>query len=247
MQDTSHPVKVKRKETLQKHPRNEVSLLFLPLFFLIGLGAGYLLWHPAPFGQPAAGATPTTQAAQPQAVKRYTIPIDNEPTLGPSGAAITLIMYSDYECPFCKKWYDEVFKPLRQAYGDQIRFVYKDFPLYGKHENAAPAAEAANCAGDQAKYWEFQEKLFSEELPYNAETYQKYATDLKLNSKQFQDCLSSRKYEQEVLEDYEFASQLGIQSTPTFFINGIPMIGAQPLASFKQLIDQEIAGQIPKS
>jgi protein-disulfide isomerase len=247
MEDIPHPVKNRAKPSERKHRSGEVSALFLPLLFLIGLGTGYLLWHPAPFGQKAVVPTPTSQDTQQQAYKRYDIPVDNEPTLGPASAPITLVMYSDYECPFCKKWYDEVFKPLQQDYGEKIRFIYKDFPLYGKHENAAPAAEAANCAGDQGKYWEYQELLFSGQLAYSAENYVKYAIDLKLDEKKFQECLNTRKFEKEVQEDYEFASQLGIQSTPTFFINGIPMVGAQPLASFEALIDQELSGSIPKS
>jgi protein-disulfide isomerase len=246
-----HPLPIKNTpHSSSRRPRgSQVPVLFLPLLFAIGLGTGYLLWHPAPFGRsttPAAATSDNTQQQQ-QAYKRYDIPIENEPSLGPADAPITLVMYSDYECPFCKKWYLEVFKPLEANYAGKIRFIYKDFPLYGKHENAAPAAEAANCAGDQGKYWEYQDKLFNGELAYGAETYIKYASDLQLDANQYQECLTSRKFEKEVQEDYDFASQLGIQSTPTFFINGIPMIGAQPLASFEQLIDQELAGNIPTS
>ncbi len=247
MEASPHPVKNSSKTTTNRHRSGEVNFLFLPLLFLVGLGTGYLLWHPAPFGKTADNATPTDQPAQQQTYKRYVIPVDNEPTLGPANAAITLVMYSDYECPFCKKWYDEVFKPLQDHYGDKIKFVYKDFPLYGKHENAAPAAEAADCAGDQGKYWEYQAKLFSSEKAYGQDTYLQYAGDLSLDGKQFQECLTTRKYAEEVQEDYDFASQLGVQSTPTFFVNGIPIVGAQPLQAFEQLIDQELAGKIPKS
>ena len=217
---------------------------FLPLVFLLGLGIGYLAWNrpqPAPAApQPTAEAT-----AQQEPVKRYDVPADDDPSLGPAGAPITLIMYSDYECPFCKKWYDEVFKQLVVDYPTQVRFVYKDFPLYGLHESAAPAAEAANCAGEQGKYWEYQDKLFGMEMPLGTDAFKKYAQDLSLDSAKFEECLSSRRFEAEVKADYEFAARMGIQSTPTFFVNGLAIVGAQPLEIFKGVIDQELAGKIP--
>ena len=124
--------------------------------------------------------------------------------------------------------------------------MYKDFPLYGLHANAAPAAEAANCAGDQGKYWEFQDKLFSMEQKLGTDGFTKYASDLSLDQAKFNDCLTTRKYEKEVQADYDFATNLGVQSTPTFFINGLAVVGAQPLNVFTNIIDQELAGKLPK-
>jgi protein-disulfide isomerase len=217
-----------------------VHAAFLPLVFLAGVGLGYLIWdRPAAKNQPA-GASPT-QTAQVGQAKRYTIPIDGEPSLGPDDAPVTLVMFSDYQCPYCRQWYQEVFKPLESAYPNKIRFVYKDFPLSSLHEFAAPAAEAAHCAGDQGKYWEYQAKLFSGELALGTQTFTKYASDLSLDDKKFADCLSSRKFEKHVSDDYTFAANLGVQSTPTFFVNGLAVIGAQPLEVFKQMIDQELA------
>jgi protein-disulfide isomerase len=132
-------------------------------------------------------------------------------------------------------------------YQDKIRFVYKDFPLYGKHDNAAPAAEAANCAGDQGKYWEYQDKLFGMSMELGSKAFTQYAADLSLDPQQFADCLTSRKYEKEIQEDYDFATNLGVQSTPTFFINGLPVIGAQPIDVFRNIINDELVGKIPQS
>ncbi|MDD5368981.1 MAG: thioredoxin domain-containing protein [Anaerolineaceae bacterium] len=233
-----------------RRPRGaQVHVAFLPLLFLIGLGVGFLVWsRPAGAALVQNGASDTPPIANDQqSYKRYVVPVDDDPTLGPDTAPITLIMYSDYECPFCQKWYHEVFKQLVVDYQGKIRFVYKDFPLYGKHNNAAPAAEAANCAGDQGKYWEYQDKLFGMTLELGAQSFIQYAADLSLDPQKFSDCLTSRKYQQEVQGDYDFATSLGVQSTPTFFINGLPVIGAQPIDVFKNIIDDELAGKIPKS
>jgi len=246
MESTPQPVLESPEKETPPHRRRrsgQVHIAFLPLIFLLGLGVGYLAWNrPQPPTAPQATAEPTSP---PEAIKRYDVPVDDDPTLGPANAPITFIMYSDYECPFCKKWYDEVFKPLSVDYATQVRFVYKDFPLYGLHDSAAPAAEAANCAGEQGKYWEYQDKLFSMEMKLETGSYKKYAQDLSLDSAKFEECLSSRRYEAEVKADYDFAARMGIQSTPTFFINGLALVGAQPLEVFRDLLDQELAGKIP--
>ncbi len=106
------------------------------------------------------------------------------------------------------------------------------------------AAEAAECANEQGKFWEFHDKLFNGDLGTTA--YQKYASDLGLDMAKFNDCLTSHRYAENVKADQAWATNLGVQSTPTFFVNGIPIVGAQPLASFKQLIDWELAGELPK-
>ena len=226
-----------------------LRLASLVLLFLVGLGVGYLIWGRSgstsinsPQVAAAAEAEPTAVAQQ---IKRYDVPEDGDPSLGPQTAAITIIEFSDFECTYCRKWHLQVWPLLQQEYGDQIRLVYRDFPLYGLHANAAPAAEAANCAGDQDKYWDFHSLLFNTDSTYSIDLFTQFAQDLSLNVEDFKTCLSSNKYAEEVQADYEWAANLGVQSTPTFFINGIPMIGAQPFEAFKSLIDQELAGELP--
>ena len=107
-----------------------------------------------------------------------------------------------------------------------------------------PSAVASLCANDQNAYWDYHEKLFSSEALDEA-TFIEYATDLSLNVDEFTACLSSGKHDDFIQQDMDFALGLGIQSTPTFFINGLAIVGAQPLSSFQQLIDQELAGEIP--
>ena len=228
-----------------------VFTLLVPLAFVLGLGAGYLIWSPkssgqsGTAGQPQAAVQPGAQET-PRQVTRYDVPTDDDPSIGPASAPITIIEFSDYQCPYCTKWQEEVLPLIQKAYPDQVRLVYRDFPLTGIHPEAFPAAEAANCAGEQDAYWAYHDKLFGEQYGLGAEAYQKYATDLGLDLKKFNDCISSQRYQGEINGDLNFATSLGVRSTPTFFINGIALVGAQPFEVFKELIDKELAGEIPK-
>ena len=218
--------------------------LLLPVVFVLGIVAGYLLWGRTPpatatADSPATLATPTVQ------VMRYDVSVDDDPFIGPENAPVTIIEFSDYQCRACKKWHDEVLDRMMANYPGQIRFVYRDFPLTSIHPGAAPAAEAADCAGEQGSYWPFYQALFSMKYDLTTEAYQQYAAELGLDTQAFAECLTDRRYESEVMGDYNYAVNLGVSSTPTFFINGIPIVGAQPYDVFKQIIDQELAGEIP--
>jgi protein-disulfide isomerase len=216
------------------------------LAFAAGVLLGYVAWGM----EPAAGAASQTSAAvaqapaQEQQFRRYEIPIENSYALGPADAPITIVEFSDYQCPYCRRWHDQVYEPLLAAYPGKIKFVYRHLPLDSIHPDAIPAAEAAMCAGEQDAFWQFHEKLFSSEA-LGSQVYTQYAQDLRLNMKTFESCVSDRKYQQAVATDANFAINLGIRSTPTFFINGLAVVGAQPLDVFKQVIDKELAGEIP--
>lgn len=216
-----------------------VHAALLPLVFLIGLGAGYLIWDRSA-KTPASPADATAAAAQ-KTAKRYNIPLGDDPSLGPQNAPVTFVIFSDYQCPYCRKWYSDVFKSLVSDYKNKIHFVYKDFPLYSLHENAEAAAESARCAGEQGKYWEYQDLLFTSDQGLGSAALAGYARSLKLDTASFDNCVSTHKYQNKVDADYQFAANLGVQSTPTFFINGLAMVGAQPLEVFKQVIDNELA------
>lgn len=238
----SEPV-VKPEETFTFKATHFYAVLVV-LAFSIGVLIGYLAWGRTPAAitieQPAAAA-PTSA---PQYV-RYKIPTDGFPSLGPANAPITLVEFADFQCPFCRQWEQETYQPLLAAYPGKIRIVYRDFPLTSIHPNAMPAAEAAQCANEQGKFWAFHDKLFSSEN-LSADVYKQYAQDLGLDMTKFNDCLTSHKYAQAIQADSDFATNLGINSTPTFFINGLAIIGAQPLSSFTNVINKELAGEIPK-
>ncbi len=234
-------------------------VLGLAAAFALGLGAGYLLWARPLQAQLSAALASATQVAetaqqaaeeqaannQQQEVKRYDVPIDDDPVRGTADAPITIIEFSDYQCPYCRKWHVEVFPLLQAKYGDQIRMVYRDFPLYSIHPEAESAAIAANCAGEQDRYYEYGDLLFVNQNSLGASTYEELAKDIDLDLTQFKECVAENRYKDEVDADYAYASELGVRSTPTFFINGLAIVGAQPYDVFEQVIDMELAGQIP--
>ncbi len=215
--------------------------LALPLVFLVGLGSGWLLW-----GQNTISNPGNTQVKVNEEVKRFNVVTDNDPTQGPENAKVTIIEFSDYQCPYCISWYQDVYTRLMADYEGKIRFVYRDFPLYSIHPEAGSAAEAANCAGAQDAYWQYHDALFGQKNGLGETAYSQYASDLGLNVEEFNKCVSEHRYKSEVDADYKYASSLGVSSTPTFFVNGLAVVGAQPYEVFQQIIDKELAGEIPK-
>jgi protein-disulfide isomerase len=241
--------------------RIHLYAIVMPSIFIVGIALGFLVrgWAPLLSGSESRAVQETTSAnasnaseasnpvspeGTPQVV-RYDVPVDDDPFLGSEDAEITIIEFSDYECPYCRSWHAEVYSKLLDTYGDQVRFVYRDFPLESIHVNAKPAAEAANCANEQGKFWDYHDKLFSMELGLSPEAYQEYATQLELDTDQFQECIDSGRYKEEIQADFDFAANLGVRSTPTFFVNGIAVVGAQPFEVFQQVIEKELAGEIP--
>lgn len=237
--------------------RTHVYAALLPLAFVAGLAFGYIFWgrEVSPMNNDVSRQvdievipdteSPGEQDQQAQEVRRYEVSEDDDPVYGPETAEITIIEFSDFECPFCQKWHTEVWPQLKAAYPDQIRLVYRDFPLTNIHPNATPAASAANCAGDQDFYWEYNDLLYSDRHSLNKTGYLAYADELGMDIEVFTACLESGSYNSEVMADFEYAAKLGVSSTPTFFVNGIPVVGAQPFEVFSQLIDKELAGEIP--
>jgi protein-disulfide isomerase len=223
------------------------------LAFAAGVLVGYVAWGTGSAEQTAQSAQAASQpsgqlidapvTAQPQ-YTRYDIPTEGSYSLGPSDAPITIVEFSDFQCPYCRRWHAETYKPLLAAYPGKIRIVYRHLPLVSIHPDAFPAAEAAMCAGDQNVFWQYHDKLFSSESLGNA-VYEQYARELSLDIPTFVDCITEHKFQEAIQTDSDFAVNLGIRSTPTFFVNGLAIVGAQPLDVFKQVIDKELAGEIP--
>jgi protein-disulfide isomerase len=162
------------------------------------------------------------------------------PTLGSSSAPVTIIEFSDYQCPFCQR-VEPTLKRLRAAYGDKIRIVWKDFPLTQIHPQAFKAGEAAHCAGDQGKYWELHDVLFSNQSELQVDDLKRHALTLGLKADAFNQCLDSSKHGERVRDGVSEGNQLGVNSTPTIFINGRRLSGAQPYDVFAAVIDEELA------
>jgi protein-disulfide isomerase len=206
------------------------AYLFIPIAFILGLGAGYLLW----------GHVTSPAAANTNGVQRVTVTTVGQPSLGPEDAPVTIVEFSDYQCPYCEQWYTQVYKQLLASYPDKIRFVYRDLPL-PMHPEAIPAAEAADCAGAQGAYWQYHDALFSDQYTLGRAGYEHYATDLGLDTAAFTACLDEHHYLAAVNANASYAASLGLNGTPSFFINGRELIGALPIEEFKTVIDEELA------
>jgi len=164
---------------------------------------------------------------------------------------VTIVEFSDFQCPFCRSFYTGTYKQLLQEYVDsgKVKFYYKHFPLDQIHPSARPAAEAAECARDQGKFWEMHDKMFDEQQKQGSGTIAFSKDDLKnwakqvqgLDAARFNQCLDSGEKASLVQQHQTEGLQLGVSGTPTFFVNGIELVGAQPYAAFKQVIDQELA------
>ncbi|MBI1827049.1 MAG: DsbA family protein [Planctomycetes bacterium] len=162
-----------------------------------------------------------------------------DPSKGPKDARVTVIEFSDFQCPFCSRG-AATFKQIHEVYGDKVRIVFREFPL-GMHQRAQPAAEAAECANEQGKFWEYHDKLFGNQQKLADEDFNKYAEEVGLNVEQFKACYSTGKFKADVQKDVAEGSKAGVTGTPAFFVNGRFVSGAQPLETFKTMIDEELS------
>ena len=227
--------------------RTHFYSVLVVLAFCVGVLVGYLAWGRGTRVTAAPQANqPAAQPAATQEIRRYDIPTDGYPSTGPADAPIVIVEFSDFQCPFCKRWYDQVYTQLLAAYPGKIRFVYRNLPLTSIHPESMPSAEASLCAGEQNAFWQYHDQLFSDSATLSSDLYPQLASDLGLDVTAFTSCMSENRYQSKIQTDMDFALNLGVQSTPTFFINGLAVVGAQPLTTFTQIIDKELAGEIPQ-
>jgi protein-disulfide isomerase len=165
---------------------------------------------------------------------------ETDPFLGSESAPVTLIEFSDFQCPFCQR-VAPTLKRLRETYGDKVRVVWKDFPLTQIHPQAFKAGEAAHCAGEQGKYWEYHDRLFAKQQELQPADLKKHAADLGLEPAKFDACLDASKYGERVRNGVAQGTRLGVNSTPTIYINGRMLSGAQPYETFVAVIDEELS------
>src|SRR6185436_15419560 len=160
------------------------------------------------------------------------------PARGKETAPITIVEFSDFECPFCGRASATV-KKVQDKYGDKVRIVFRDYPL-PSHRTAPRAAEAGHCADEQGLFWDMHDKMFSKSGPVAEADIRKYATEIGLDLPKFSACLDSGKYTQTWKDSQADGVKAGVGSTPTFFVNGRMVVGAAPLESFTTVIDEEL-------
>jgi protein-disulfide isomerase len=191
-------------------------------------------------GDPSAAQNQKNQIVAEPA--RKIISMDDDPVKGDANAPVTIIEFSDFECPFCARFYSQTLKQLEKEYIDtgKVKLVFRDFPL-SFHQNAQKAAEAAECSEDQGKFWEMHDIIFENQQSLSISSLKQWAVQIGLDTVQFNSCLDSGKYYREVQNDFKDGASYGVSGTPNFFINGISLVGAHPFDAFKEIIDSELA------
>ncbi len=231
-------------------------------FVSIGLLVGLLAMVSTMSGLVTGGKLP---AAQPQATQQQAPPqppqpdvpsqpestdlgfsLEGEPLKGQSNAPVTIVEFSDFECPFCGRFYSGTLPQIDKEYiqTGKVKLYYMDFPL-SFHPQAEPAALAAACAQEQGKFWEFHDKVFADQQSLSDDTYKKWAKELGLNEQQFSTCYTSKKYLSEVQGDFDTGSKAGVSGTPSFRVckgtaGCTTIVGAQPFSAFKSAIDARL-------
>jgi len=172
--------------------------------------------------------------------KPVNVSADDDPWIGAENPKVTIIEFSDYACPYCAKFALDVEKKIVENYSSVVKLVFRDLPVHG--EASLKAAMAANCAGEQGKYWDYHYLLFERQNEWssNETLFYSYAEELGLNVEQFKECLDSEKYRAEVEKDAQDAQSYGVSGTPTFFINGEMVVGYRDYESFAKLIEEKL-------
>jgi len=186
------------------------------------------------------GGAPPSAGGEPPAGPPKKVDVGNAPTRGPKNAPITVVLFSDFQCPFCGRVEPSITE-LEKAYPGKVRVAWKNFPL-SFHNNAKPAAEAALAAHEQGKFWEMHEILFKNQQALTAADLEKYAKEIGLNMDKFKAAVDSHKYAAQIENETKQGSDLGVSGTPAAFVNGQLVSGAQPVDAFKKIVEAELKG-----
>ena len=181
----------------------------------------------------------TTYLKPPELV-RVDLSVNGAPSKGSEKAEVTIVKFEDFQCPYCKAVQPN-FQEVLKRYDGKVRLVHKDLPLDQIHPQARQAAEAARCADDEGKFWEYHDRLYASSPNAAPEDLRLYAKDLGLNQELFDKCLARGKYKAAIQNDLNEAANLGLTGTPAFFINGRELSGAQSVQAISQIIDEELS------
>ena len=224
-------------------------LLFGALVLAISLlGAAYFLSQSIDRGSHRVGqvvlsleagsGSPAAKRTRPQAEARYAIPLGGAPRRGGQQARVTIVEWSDFQCPFCGR-VNATLRQIEDAYGDQVALVFKHLPL-PMHPQAPAAHAAAEAAHRQGHFWAMHDRIFANPRKVDAATLAGYAREIGLDLDRFRRDSESEAVREKIRSDAQEAGELGVTGTPSFFVNGRFLSGAQPFASFKRLIDEEL-------
>jgi len=212
-------------------------------------------------GLGATSANGTTQSAQasgapaPSANHRVSgVTAGNLPTLGDKNAKVLVVEFADYQCPFCEQFFSQAYPQIKKDYIDtgKIQFAFRDYPFLGQPQTdpagdeSMNSANAARCANDQGKFWDYHDYLYSHQGQEDSGTFskdnlKKFASDMGLNTTQFNQCIDNNTHLTDAQNDMKEGQGYGVSGTPTVYINGVELVGAQPYSVFKQVIDQELS------
>ena len=223
-----------------------IGVLMLVLGLLVGYYGRPIMLNQAPseasVNSESAVVIPTTDNSAAQQKLMETVLAQTRHFMGDPDAPVTIIEFADFQCPYCGRFFAETKPQIDEQYmqSGEVRFAYFNFAFLGPESNWA--AEAAECASDQNKFWEYHDKLYASQAgenqgAFNKDNLKKFAEELALDTSTFDECLDSGKYTQLVQDESSLASSIGVRSTPTFLINGQAVVGAQPYEIFQQTID----------
>lgn len=223
-----------------------IGYLFGSIFPLQGGGVSTIANNAAAPDPAAQAQAPAAPAAPDPADVLQKLKNGHLPIKGDENAPVTIVEFSDFECPFCGRFYSETLSKIITDYVDtgKAKLYYRHYPL-SFHPNATPLALASECANDQGKFWEMHDLIFEKTVAgtsstATADTMKQWAVDLGLDANTFNSCLDNKTHQSKVDEDFAAGNEVGVSGTPTFYINGKQLVGAQPFESFKAIIDEEL-------
>ena len=222
------------KLTFWKSLTGILGVLFVLAFFnVVDLGE-----NSGPTG--AAVVAPDTQVPN-APLEKQDVKYDGAPILGEEDAPVTMVEFSDFQCPYCARFFEQTFPQLKENYikTGKVKLAFRHLPL-SFHQYAQKTAEASECANEQGKFWEYHDTVFSNQDQLSDTILSIWAGEIGLDVKKFDDCLESGKYKEKVQADSNDAGSYGVSGTPSFFVNGKLLVGAQPYEAFQQVIDAEL-------
>lgn len=222
------------KLTFWKSLTGILGVLFVLAFFnVVDLGE-----NSGPTG--AAVVAPDTQIPT-APLEKQDVKYDGAPILGEEDAPVTMVEFSDFQCPYCARFFEQTFPQLKENYikTGKVKLAFRHLPL-SFHQYAQKTAEASECANEQGKFWEYHDTVFNNQDQLSDTILSTWAGEIGLDVKKFDDCLESGKYKEKVQADSNDAGSYGVSGTPSFFINGKLLVGAQPYEAFQQVIDAEL-------